>query len=67
VTKEFKTAKNLVSVCVAAPPTGARAKLSKRFSKFYHILNFPKANSEALNRIFNSILSGWIAKTLPPD
>jgi len=66
-TKEFKKSKNLVCVCIAAPPTGCRAKLSKRFSKFFHILNFPKSSTETLTKIFNSIFSGWIQKTLTVD
>jgi len=66
VSKEIKSVKNIVTVCVAAPPTGSRAKLSKRFSKFFH-LNFPRANAETLSKIFNSILGGWICKTLAAD
>jgi len=66
-TKEFKKSKNLVCVCIAAPPTGCRAKLTKRFSKFFHILNFPKSSTETLTKIFNSIFSGWIQKTLTVD
>jgi len=62
-----KAVKNIVTVCCAAPPTGSRAKLSKRFTKFFHILNFPKANAETLTKIFNGILGGWIVKTLAAD
>jgi len=58
---------NLVTICVASPPTGSRAKLSKRFSKFFHILNFPKASQDTLTKIFTSILSEWIKKELISD
>lgn len=57
----------IVTVCCAAPPTGSRAKLTKRFSKFFHILNMPKANFDTLGRIFNSILGAWISLTLAAD
>jgi len=67
ISKEQKAIKNIVIVCVAAPPTGSRAKLSRRFTKFFHIMNFPKANAETLSKIFNSILNGWIIKTLSAD
>jgi len=67
MTKELKHVKNIVCLGVAAPPTGSRARLSQRFSKFFHILNMPKASAETLNKIFNNILGGWIQKTLSAD
>jgi len=65
--KAFKKSKDIVTVALAAPPTGCRAVITTRISRMFHVLNIPKASSEALRKIFEGILGGYIANTLPPD
>jgi len=65
--KAFKTSKNICTVALSAPPTGCRAVITERISKFFHVLNIPKASSESLRKIFEGILGGFISSTLPPD
>jgi len=65
--KDFKQSKNIVTVALSAPPTGCRAVITTRISRMFHVLNIPKASSESLRKIFEGILGGFIANTLPPD
>jgi len=65
--KAFKKSKDIVTVALSAPPTGCRAVITTRISRMFHVLNIPKAGSEALRKIFDGILGGFVSSILPPD
>jgi dynein heavy chain len=45
----------------AAPPGGGRAVVTPRFTRHFNVLCIPPASDNALNLIFNSILSGFLS------
>jgi dynein heavy chain, axonemal len=44
----------------AAPPGGGRASLAPRFTRHFHLLNFPPASDNTLTHIFSSLLTGFL-------
>lgn len=47
-------------VCIAAPPSGGRQELSKRFTRHFFILQYPEPNFFVMQQIFQSILESYL-------
>lgn len=52
-------------LCVAAPPQGGRHKISQRFSRHFHMLAFPNANSQVIGSIYSVILENYFSEFEP--
>ena len=55
----WKELQNITFLGVAAPPTGGRNPLTKRFTRHFNMLCLPQPNQKILFKIFNSILNGF--------
>jgi len=61
----WKEVRNATLVAAAAPPSGSRANLSKRFTTHFNMFCLPPASSAMLAKIFGSILDGFLKQGFP--
>ena len=57
---EWKTVEDSTLVVCAAPPSGGRATITPRFSTHFNVICMPQATQSILNKIFSSILDGFL-------
>lgn len=57
---EWKQIEDSTLVVACAPPGGGRAQLTPRFSTHFNLFCMPIASSQILNKIFGSILEGFL-------
>lgn len=63
----WKDITEFVLLVCSAPPGGGRSNITQRFSRHFNILNLPQPSTEILNKIFESILKGFLEKCKFPD
>ena len=61
----WKEVRNATLVAAAAPPSGSRAYLSKRFTTHFNMFCLPPASPAMLAKIFGSILDGFLNGGFP--
>uniref|UniRef100_K3WBQ7 AAA+ ATPase domain-containing protein n=1 Tax=Globisporangium ultimum (strain ATCC 200006 / CBS 805.95 / DAOM BR144) TaxID=431595 RepID=K3WBQ7_GLOUD len=61
----FKNIKDVVFTAACAPPGGGRSEVSPRLLRHFHMVWIPNLSSEAMKRIFSSILGGFLTFELP--
>jgi len=59
---DWKDIENTTLLLCAAPPGGGRNVMTARFSRHSHVLCMPPTSEEAMNTIFGSIITGFLAK-----
>jgi len=52
-------------IACAAPPSGGRADITRRFSRRFNMFCLPKSSPETLKIIFSSILKGFLGTGFP--
>lgn len=57
---EWKEVTGCTMIACAAPPGGGRAVVSPRLSTHFNVLCMPTANASVLDKIFKSILEGFL-------
>jgi len=57
---QWKNIKDSTLVAAAAPPSGARAKLTPRFTTHFNMFCLPQASQALLSKIFGGILDGFL-------
>ena len=62
-----KRIENFVTICSAAPPSGGRAALTPRFTRFFHVLCLPQPSEETMKSIFEGIIEGFFHSSKFPS
>jgi len=57
---EWKRVDDCTLVACAAPPTGGRSVITQRLTTHFAVLCMPQASQAVLDRIFKSILDGFL-------
>jgi dynein heavy chain len=56
----WKDIDRFILMAAAAPPTGGRYALTPRIMRHFHIFNLPDPTDEAMRKIFEAILEGFL-------
>ena len=59
--REWKVIESTIMLACSAPPGGGRNELTQRFTRHFNILSIPQPSAKTLFKIFDSILSGFLA------
>jgi len=57
---EWKRVEDCTLIACAAPPEGGRSEISPRLSTHFNVLCMPAADANMLDKIFKSILDGFL-------
>ena len=55
----WKSIKDTMLICAAAPANGGRNELTLRFMRHFNIINIQAPNKKILKTIFSSIINGF--------
>ncbi|KAE9330777.1 Dynein heavy chain 6, axonemal [Phytophthora fragariae] len=61
----FKNVKDVVFAAACAPPGGGRSEVTPRLIRHFHMVWIPNLSGEVMQRIFSSILGGFLGAELP--
>lgn len=61
----FKHVENVVFAAACAPPGGGRSEVTPRLLRHFHMVWIPNLSTEVMQRIFSSILGGFLEAELP--